>query len=98
MYVLYLDESGTHGEATHFVLAGLAVFEREIHWFGQDLDDLQSEYFSARPPIHFHATKLRGTDVDPPWDELTLAQRRTLKDKVYRVIRNRRATLVRLRG
>ena len=45
MYVLYLDESGTHGEASYFVLGGLAVFEREIHWFSQDLDHLQAEYF-----------------------------------------------------
>ncbi len=94
MYVPYLDESGTHGEATHFVLAGLAVFEREIHWFGQDLDGLQAEYFpSTRPPIHFHATKLRGNDVDPPWDELDVDQRRTLKDRVYGIIRNHRASL-----
>ena len=93
MHILYLDESGTHGEATHFVLAGLAVFEREIHWFGQDLDDLQSEYFPSRPPIHFHATKLRGANVDPPWDELAVDQRRALKERVYKIIRNRRATL-----
>lgn len=66
MYVLYLDESGTHGEASHFVEAGLAVFEREIHWFGQDLDGLQAEYFTDQAPIHFHATKLRGANVDPP--------------------------------
>ena len=93
MYILYLDESGTHGEATHFVLAGLAVFEREIHWFSQDLDGLQSEYFQAHSPIHFHATKLRGANVDPPWDALTVEQRRTLKNRVYEIVRNRKATL-----
>ena len=93
LYVLYLDESGTHGEASHFVLAGLAVFEREIHWFGQDLDLLQEEYFPSQPPIHFHATKLRGRDVDPPWDTLDTEQRRTLKERVYGIIRNRRASL-----
>ena len=93
MYILYLDESGTHGEATHFVLAGLAVFEREIHWFSQDLDGLQSQYFPAHPPIFFHATKLRGAAVDPPWDALTVEQRRALKNRVYEILRNRRATL-----
>ncbi len=93
MYVLYLDESGTHGEASHFVLAGLAVFEREIHWFGQDLDALQSEHFPPSPPIHFHATKLRGAKVEPPWDELTVEQRRILKERVYEIIRNRKAAL-----
>ena len=93
MYVLYLDESGTHGEASYFVLAGLAVFEREIHWFGQDLDALQTEYFPDQPPIHFHATKLRGSRVEPPWDSLSVEQRRTLKQRVYGIVRNRRASL-----
>ena len=93
MYVLYLDESGTHGEASYFVLAGLAVFEREIHWFGQDLDALQAEYFPGQPPIHFHATKLRGADVKPPWDSLSVEQRRALKERIYGIIRNRRASL-----
>ena len=93
MYVLYLDESGTHGEASYFVLAGLAVFEREIHWFGQDLDALQAEYFPSQPPIHFHATKLRGADVKPPWDSLSIEQRRALKERVYGIIRNRHASL-----
>ena len=78
MCILDLDESGTYGEASHFVLAGLVVFEREIHWFGQDLDGLQAEYFPPNPPIHFHATKLRGPNVEPPWDELTVEQRRAL--------------------
>ena len=40
MYVLYLVESGYHASAEYFVLAGLAVFEREIHGFGQDMDAL----------------------------------------------------------
>ena len=54
MYILYLDESGTHSEASYFVLAGLAVFEREIHWFSQDLDALQREYFPAEnEPVFF---------------------------------------------
>ena len=44
VYLLYLDESGNHAEASYFVLAGLAVFEREIHWFADDLNSLQTEY------------------------------------------------------
>lgn len=94
MYVLYLDESGTHGEASYFVLGGLAVFEREIHWFSQDLDHLQAEYFPGNWAfIHFHATKLRGHDVEPPWDDLSTEQRHTLKSRVYEIIRNRKGIL-----
>ena len=97
MYILYLDESGTHGEASYFVLAGLAVFEREIHWFSQDLDLLQKEYFPEETePVFFHAAQLRsraGDSVVQPWDRLTGDQRRDLKDQVYAVIANRRAVL-----
>ena len=97
MYILYLDESGTHGEASYFVLAGLAVFEREIHWFSQDLDLLQKEYFPEESePVFFHAAPLRaraGDSVVQPWDKLTVNQRRDLKDRVYGVIASRRAVL-----
>lgn len=59
MYILYRDESGTHSEASYVVLAGLAVFEREIHWFSQDLDTLQREYFPAEnEPVFLHARTL----------------------------------------
>ena len=71
MYILYLDESGTHAEASYFVLAGLAVFEREIHWFSQDLNDLQTEYFpDENNPVHFHAARLhvpQGRSVEKPY-------------------------------
>lgn len=97
MYILYLDESGAHGEASHFVLAGLAVFEREIHWFSHDLDVLQREFFPYETePVFFHAAQLRtraSDNVVPPWGQLTVEQRRELKDRVYDVIRTRRAVL-----
>ena len=97
MYVLYLDESGTHAEASYFVLAGLAVFEREIHWFGQDLELLQREYFPQESePVYFHASRLRvrsGEEVENPWGQLTREQRIELKDRIYDVFRNRRGVL-----
>lgn len=97
MYLLYLDESGNHAEASNFVLAGLAVFEREIHWFSQDLEQLQLEYLpNAKEAVHFHASPLRarsGQTTEPPWDELTPAKRMELKNRVYEVIRNRRGVL-----
>jgi len=97
LYILYLDESGTTPEASYFVLAGLAVFEREIYWFSQELDILQQQYFPGKTdPVLFHATKLRireGDNVDPPWDTLSSAKRRELKDRIYGVLRNRRGVL-----
>lgn len=96
MHILYLDESGAHGEATYFVLAGLAVFEREIHWFAQDVDALQDRYFpDAKESIEFHASALRAPDdkVQPPFDKLTRDERQRLTTDVYRVIRERRGVL-----
>ena len=97
MYVLYLDESGTHAEASYFVLAGLAVFEREIHWFADDLDRLQKEYFPQETdPVFFHASRLRGRgkeEVESPLGELATAKKLELKDRVYDVIRNRKGIL-----
>lgn len=97
MYVLYLDESGLHAEASHFILAGLAVFEREIHWYAQDMDALQEAYLPGLPePAHFHASQLRvpdGGNPDAPWDRLSAQQRRELKDRVLDTIRGRRGVL-----
>ena len=97
MYVLYLDESGLHQQARYFVLAGLSVFEREIHWLGQDLDALQKAYLpDLSEPAHFHATDLRvagNTQPLPPWDRLSLDQRYELKERIYDVIRSHRVVL-----
>ena len=97
MYILYLDESGTHSEASYFVLAGLAVFEREIHWFTQDMEKLQREYFPTETePVFFHARLLRvsrGESLPEPWNQLDLNRRLELKEKIYGIIRDRRAIL-----
>jgi hypothetical protein len=97
VYILYLDESGTTSEASYFVLAGLAVFEREIYWFSQELDNLQQQYFpDENEPILFHATKLRvreGDKVEEPWNSLGGEKRRELKDKIYAILRSRRGIL-----
>lgn len=97
VYVLYLDESGTTSEASYFVLAGLAVFEREIFWFSQELDNLQSEFFpEMNEPVLFHAHALHvpeGQKVEEPWGTLTRERRTALKKRIFEILRNRRAVL-----
>lgn len=96
MYVLYLDESGAHGEAQHFVLAGIAVFEREAHWFAQDLNDLQKRYFPVfAEPIEFHAAQLRAPagKVPEPFSSLPRERTRQLITEVYQIIRTHRGVL-----
>ncbi|MBI4286537.1 MAG: DUF3800 domain-containing protein [Chloroflexi bacterium] len=97
MYILYLDESGIDGESSYFVLAGLAVFEREIYWYAQDVDAIQRRYFpEVNYPVEFHVSVLRQKDsskIPEPFDRLTVEQRRTLINDMYQVIRSRRGVL-----
>jgi hypothetical protein len=97
MFVLYLDESGFHTSADYFVLAGLAVFEREIHWYAEDMDALQRRYFpNSQEPVEFHASPLRvvrDEDAPPPFNRLSRAERRDLVASIYQIIRSRHGTL-----
>lgn len=42
MHLLYLDDSGsvTDSSQRHFILAGIALFERQTHWLQKELDNL----------------------------------------------------------
>src|SRR5712664_3755677 len=62
MYLLYLDESGNPDEPAdkHFVLGGVAVFERTTFFLSQDVDKIQEKHFSGLPPIEFRASHIRN--------------------------------------
>ena len=79
------------------MLAGLAVFEREIHWFTQDMEKLQKDYSPAETePVFFHVSQLRapqGQSLSPPWNQVDRQRRLEIKDKVFEIIRDRRAVL-----
>ena len=62
MYLLYLDESGNPDEPAdkHFVLGGVAVFERTTFFLSQDVDKIQEKHFPGLPPIEFHASHIRN--------------------------------------
>jgi hypothetical protein len=97
VYILYLDESGTASDASYFVLAGLAVFEREIYWYAQDVDAIQKKYLpDIDYPVEFHASPLRQKDSDKvpePFNRLTFNERRQLVKDMYQIIRNRKGVL-----
>ena len=93
MFILYLDESGMHAEANTFVLGGLAVFEREVYWFTEDVEAIQERYFpNSTEPVEFHVAPLRAPDdkVPVPFNSLTRDQRRQLISDIYKIIRARR--------
>ena len=61
MYLLYADESGSVGDPTqrYFVLAGVAVFEREPHWIEQELNAI-AQRFDAQEA---HTVELHGSPM-----------------------------------
>jgi hypothetical protein len=62
MYLLYLDESGNPDEAAdrHFILAGVALFERQTYWLSQAIEQLQTRHFPGVQPVTFHASEIRS--------------------------------------
>ncbi|WP_149240829.1 DUF3800 domain-containing protein [Dyadobacter sp. 32] len=63
MYLLYADESGssTTASQTHFVLAGISLFERQGWWISKSLDALAREIDPAEPDrIEFHGNPMFG--------------------------------------
>ena len=96
MHILYLDESGTHGEARQHEMAGLSVFERETYFLARELEQLQADYFPGRQqPVNLRASSLRAPDgrVEPPFDELTSTRRVELLIRIYSAIAASRVRL-----
>lgn len=89
MHILYLDESGTHKEARHFVVAGLSLFERQTYHLAEDMNKLQAQYFpDETAQVELHASALRAPDnhVKPPYDSISRQERLELLDAIYDVI------------
>ena len=63
MHLLYLDDSGSVGNASdkHVVLAGLSVEEKLPHWLSQNLDRLAEKIWPDSPQsLEFRGTDIRG--------------------------------------
>ena len=96
MHIVYADEAGTHAEAAYFVLAGLAVFERETFFLSQDLDAIAERYFSGEPDsVELHSSLLMAQQgrIKEPYDSLDFEQRMALRNEVIRLIADSRAHL-----
>lgn len=63
MHLFYVDESGsvTDPAQKHFVLAGVAVFERKTHWIEQKLNEVASRFSPDDPnAIELHGSPMRS--------------------------------------
>ena len=61
MHLLYLDDAGSVGNPNdkHFILAGIAVFERQAHWLDAELEKLAASLGYSNPAnIEFHGSQI----------------------------------------
>lgn len=93
MYLLFLDESGTHGASPVFVLAGVAVHENDVWPLGQKIE---TGLHRVLTPLGLNAFdfELHGSEIKSPpkrrpspWKALSYADRLKALDMAYRSIR-----------
>ena len=56
MHLLYLDDAGSAGNSDerYFVLAGICLFERQVHWLCEAMDSVERRFGtpeSVRGPV-----------------------------------------------
>lgn len=93
MYLLFLDESGTHGASPVFVLAGVAVHENDVWQLGQKIENSLHRVLT---PLGLNAFdfELHGSEMKSPpkrryspWKALSYPDRLTAMNVAYRSIR-----------
>jgi hypothetical protein len=96
LYILYLDESGTHADARYFVVAGIALYETDTFHLAQSLDGLQARFLPGNAdhvPLHVSTLRSGFGKEGEPFSALDKAARRTLVNAVYAEIARSRARL-----
>ncbi len=87
MHLLYLDESGSAGDAgqKYFVLAGISLFERQGYWIANELDKIAEGINPADPtPIELHGSPIFGGKK--AWRKYPKEQRYNLISDALRVL------------
>ena len=85
MYILYIDESGEpHG--SHYVTAGMAVFERQEYWFATKVEDIQKRHFPhATEQAFFHLRDIvKG--AKPLWNRVNESKRQQIIGEMYDIL------------
>lgn len=69
MYLLFVDESGTHGGSPVFVLGGVAIHEDDAQRMQESLDRLVIDHLGRTPPnldeYELHASEIRNAKKPP---------------------------------
>lgn len=90
MFLLYLDESGNPyaGDDSVFVVAGIAIFERQVYFLSKELDSIAQQYFpDAQDPVEFHAREISQHHL-APWSSLSSQRRHEILLRVYTAIKD----------
>ena len=87
MYLLYLDESGTHPSTARVVVGGIAVFERAAYWLKRDLSETVARFLPPEQQhVPIHAPRLRASatrGLPDAYATISAAERRNLLDACY---------------
>jgi Protein of unknown function (DUF3800) len=90
MYLLYLDDAGSPGNATeeYFVLGGICVFEAQVDWFNREIDKLAAPYNQTNPEdVELHASTIFSRRQEP-WKGLAINDARGVLKSVLNVVRS----------
>ena len=95
MHLLYLDDAGSVGNRNerHFVIAGVAMFERQAHWLQLELERL-AETWADRlgcpgpDRLEFHGNPIRKGDGW--WRKLDRSERRRVITETLRAVQSLR--------
>lgn len=84
MYLLYVDESRSTNDPQqqHFILSGIAVFERDTHWIEQAMNEIAFRFSPNIYDYELHGSPMRSGKSewrDFPMDERIQAMKDCLK-------------------
>lgn len=73
MHLFYLDDSGSaeNPSEDYLVLGGISVFEPQVHYMIQRLDELAEGIMPSKPhEVEFHASEIFSRRIEP-WSRMT---------------------------
>lgn len=95
MFILYIDGSGSasNPDDAHFVLAGVAVFERQIFHLIKELDELVDSFpIDSGEQVELHGNPMYS-GKRAPWKSLARPERSKMMVDALKVLTNASATV-----
>jgi hypothetical protein len=90
MYFLYLDDSGcaNNPNERYFVLGGVYVFERQVYFLNEQLEQIACRYRSiSSETVELHAYPI-SSGKEEPWGLISRDERRQVQKDILSVLSN----------